>query len=83
MKVYDDMDFHGSSQQVIDFQNKKLRVDDTISQDCLKEYDKKMTEIMFVRQEAGVLHNSFEWAYQVYALMPAYSWWNVQIIKKR
>ena len=43
MKINDDMDFRGSSQQVIDFQNKKLRIDDTIAQNCLKEYDKKIT----------------------------------------
>lgn len=66
------MDFRGNCQQVIDFQNESLRIDDTISQKYLKEYDKKISEIMFVRQEAGVLHNSFEWAYQVYDCVKNY-----------
>lgn len=37
-----------------------------LDEELLEKYDRKMEEIMFGRQEAGVLHNSPEWAEQMY-----------------
>ena len=60
------MDFKGSSKTVVDFQEKRVKMNQIVSPEYLEEYQKRITEIIFIRQEAGVLHNSFEWGYQVY-----------------
>lgn len=40
-----------------------------INEELFKEFDKKVSEILFARQEAGVLHNSFEWGTVLYECM--------------
>lgn len=37
-----------------------------LDEELLEKYDRKMEEIMFGRQETGILHNSPEWAEQMY-----------------
>lgn len=32
----------------------------------MEEFDRRFSDILYVRQEAGVLHNSFEWGYSIY-----------------
>lgn len=36
------------------------------SGELIREFDKKISEVLFARQEAGILHNSFEWGMDVY-----------------
>ncbi|MBR3706222.1 MAG: hypothetical protein IKM19_04575, partial [Firmicutes bacterium] len=51
---------------VLEFSGSALQGSIHIPEGYLKEFDRRFSDILYIRQEAGVLHNSFEWGYTIY-----------------
>lgn len=44
----------------------------TVNPELFEEFERKKSDILFARQEAGVLHNSFEWGSMVLLRNPQF-----------
>ena len=44
----------------------KVQYSEEFTKEYVEKFEKRFSDIMFIRQEAGVLHNSFEWNYSIY-----------------
>ena len=51
---------------VLEFSGSALQGSMHIPEGYLEEFDRRFSDILYIRQEAGVLHNSFEWGYTIY-----------------
>lgn len=51
---------------VLAFSGSALQGNIHIPEGYLEEFDRRFSDILYVRQEAGVLHNSFEWGHSFY-----------------
>jgi len=51
---------------VLEFSGSALQGSIHVPEGYLAEFDRRFSNILYVRQEAGVLHNSFEWGYTIY-----------------
>ena len=60
------MDTQNRTSHVLAFSDSALQGSIHVPEGYLKEFDRRFSDILFVRQEAGVLHNSFEWGYSIY-----------------
>lgn len=59
-------DTQSRTSHVLAFSDSALQGSIHVPEGYLKEFDRRFSDILFVRQEAGVLHNSFEWGYSIY-----------------
>lgn len=44
----------------------KVQYSEEFEKEYVQKFEKRFSDIMFIRQEAGVLHNSFEWNHSIY-----------------
>ena len=52
--------------QVLEFHDIPSWDNIELPENYLKAFNQRFSDILYVRQEAGVLHNSFEWGYTIY-----------------
>ncbi len=56
----------GKTEQVLEFMEAKPTELVALPKDYMENFDRRLSQILFVRHEAGTLHNSFEWGYSFY-----------------
>ncbi len=56
----------GKAVQVLEFMESKPTEKVALPKNYLENFDRRLSQILFVRHEAGALHNSFEWGYAFY-----------------
>lgn len=47
-------------------QTEKVRISDSYLDSYIRQFEQRFAQVQYLRQESGLLHNSFEWGYMLY-----------------